>query len=376
MKKKYNWAMVSVLTIIPILGIFGTFIYSCYNGVIWQEPVLMILGWWISGMGITFGYHRLFAHRSFEAHRIVQFIAMLCGSSALQNTILKWSSDHRLHHKKLDTEEDPYSITKGFFHAHIGWVLEDKPTDIAGVKDLERNSIVMFQNKYYWPIGIGLSFVLPLIIGSFYGRPFGGLLWGGFLRVTLVHHFTFFINSLCHFVGKRPFKPNITARDSWWLAYLTFGEGFHNFHHKFQWDYRNGIRWYDFDPGKWVIKFLSFFKLTAKIRKVDDHKILRARFNGLKDNFQLYLSKIPKQMKNTYQDRFKKVQNQANQAYDAWQKFEMNFKILKSKGFEDKFEKNRVYYKRKILRMEYKSILVAISILLRSLKLDILKANT
>ncbi len=367
--------MIFVLTVIPIIGIIGTIIYSYYNGVVWQEPTLMILCWWVSGMGITFGYHRLFAHRSFEAHPIVQFIAMLCGSSALQNTILKWSSDHRMHHKKLDTEEDPYSITKGFFHAHIGWVLEDKPTDIVGVKDLERNPIVMFQNKYYWPIGIGLSFVLPLIIGSFYGRPFGGLLWGGFLRVTLVHHFTFFINSLCHFVGKRPFKPNITARDSWWLAYLTFGEGFHNFHHKFQWDYRNGIRWYDFDPGKWAIKFLSFFKLTTKIRKVDDYKILRARFNGLKDNFQLYLSKTPEQMKNTYQDRFKKVQNQANQAYDAWQKFEMNFKILKSKGFRDKFEKNKVYYKRKILRMEYKSILVATSILLRSLKLDILKAN-
>ena len=317
--------MIFVLTVIPIIGIIGTIIYSYYNGVVWQEPTLMILCWWISGMGITFGYHRLFAHRSFEANPIVQFIAMLCGSSALQNTILKWSSDHRLHHKKLDTEEDPYSITKGFFHAHIGWVLEDKPTDIVGVKDLERNPIVMFQNKYYWPIGIGLSFVLPLIIGSFYGRPFGGLLWGGFLRVTLVHHFTFFINSLCHFVGKRPFKPNITARDSWWLAYLTFGEGFHNFHHKFQWDYRNGIRWYDFDPGKWTIKFLSFFKLTTQIRKVDEHKILKARFNGLKENFQLYFSKFPKHIRDIYEGRFEEVQNQANQVYEAWQGFENNF---------------------------------------------------
>ena len=242
--------MVFVLTIIPVLGIIGTIIYSYYNGIVWQEPTLMISGWWIAGMGITFGYHRLFAHRSFEAHPIVQFVAMLCGSAALQNNILKWSSDHRLHHKKLDTEEDPYSITKGFFHAHIGWVLEKEENKIRGVKDLENNPVVMFQYKYYWLIGIGLSFVLPCIIGALYGRPLGGLLWGGFLRVTLVHHFTFFINSLCHFTGKRPFDPNSTARDSWWVAYFTFGEGFHNFHHKFQWDYRNGIRWYDFDPGK------------------------------------------------------------------------------------------------------------------------------
>jgi stearoyl-CoA desaturase (delta-9 desaturase) len=154
-----------------------------------------------------------------------------------------------------------------------------------------------------------------------------------------------------------------------------FGEGFHNFHHKFQWDYRNGIRWYDFDPGKWAIKLLSFFKLTTKIRKVDEHKILRAHFNGLKSNFQLYFSKIPIQMKNTYQERFKKIQNQANKTYDVWRKFEMNFKILKSKGFGNKFEKNRVYLKRKILRIKYKSILVATSTLLRNLKLDMLKVN-
>jgi len=368
MKKKYNWAMVSVLTIIPILGIFGTFIYSCYNGVIWQEPVLMILGWWISGMGITIGYHRLFAHRSFQAHPVVQFIAMLCGSSALQNTILKWSSDHRLHHKELDTEVDPYSITKGFFHAHIGWIIEDKPPVINGVNDLKKNPVVMFQYKYYWLIAIGLSFVFPLIIGSFYGRPLGGLLWGGFLRVTLVHHFTFFINSLCHFVGKRPFELNTSARDSWWVAYLTFGEGFHNFHHKFQWDYRNGIRWYDFDPGKWTIKFLSFFKLTSGIRKVDEHKILRARFNGLKESFQLHFPKMPKHIRNIYEGRFKEMQNQANQAYKAWEGFEINFKKLKSEGFENKFQKTALLYKRKMLKMEYKSILNTLSILIISMK--------
>ena len=193
--------MVAVLTLIPLIGVIGTSVYAYFNGVIWQEPVLLISGWWIAGMGITFGYHRLFAHRSFKAHPVVQFIAMLAGSAALQNTIIKWCSDHRTHHNNLDTEEDPYSITKGFFHAHIGWVIEDKPVEIKGVHDLEKNPIVMFQHKYYWVIGIGLAFVLPLVIGAFYGRPFGGLLWGGFLRVTLVHHFTFFINSLCHYLG-------------------------------------------------------------------------------------------------------------------------------------------------------------------------------
>lgn len=121
--RKYNWWMVSALTLIPLVGIFGTALYIWKYNIVWQEPVLLLTGWWVAGMGITFGYHRLFAHRSFKAHPVVQFVAILLGSIALQNSVLKWSSDHRRHHRKLDTDEDPYSITKGFWHAHIGWIL-------------------------------------------------------------------------------------------------------------------------------------------------------------------------------------------------------------------------------------------------------------
>ena len=368
MKKKYNWAMVIVLTLIPIIGIIGTLTYSYFNGVVWQEPFLMLSGWWIAGMGITFGYHRLFAHRSFKVHSAVQFIAMLCGSAALQNTILKWSSDHRIHHNKLDTNEDPYSITKGFFHAHIGWVVESRPTEIKGVHDLEKNPIVMFQQKYYWPIAIGLSFILPMGIGALIGRPLGGLLWGGFLRVTLVHHFTFFINSLCHFVGKRPFEPESTARDAWWVAFFTFGEGFHNFHHKFQWDYRNGIRWYDFDPGKWAIKFLSYFGLTTDLRKVEEYQILKARFQGLKESIHLEYSKIPERMEALYNKKILEAQERSKGIYDAWHKLEIEFNLLKVEGFKDKFQKAVLQQKRKMFRLEYASVLNTVSILLIGIK--------
>jgi stearoyl-CoA desaturase (delta-9 desaturase) len=369
--KKYNFFMVFALSLIPLFGIIGTSVYTYYYGIVWQEPVVMILGWFLSGMGITFGYHRLFAHKSFKAHPIIQFIAMLCGSAALQNNVIKWCSDHRLHHRKLDTEDDPYSITQGFFHAHIGWIIENKPENIEGVNDLENNSILKFQYRYYWPIAIGLSFLLPLIIGFYYGRPFGGLLWGGFLRLTLVHHFTFFINSLCHYVGKRPFESNISARDSWWVAYVTFGEGFHNFHHKFQWDYRNGIRWYDFDPGKWIIKLLSFLKLTTDIRKVDDYKILKARFNSMQNKVQEFLPKTPNSIKCIYEKRVKKLHAQAAQAHTAWYKFEIDFNKIRQKGFRDKFQKKSMYYQRKMLKMEYKSILNAFSLLLMSIKNNI-----
>ena len=298
----------------------------------------------------------------------MQFIAMLCGSAALQNTILKWSSDHRIHHNKLDTNEDPYSITKGFFHAHIGWVVESRPTEIKGVHDLEKNPIVMFQQKYYWPIAIGLSFILPMGIGALIGRPLGGLLWGGFLRVTLVHHFTFFINSLCHFVGKRPFEPESTARDAWWVAFFTFGEGFHNFHHKFQWDYRNGIRWYDFDPGKWAIKFLSYFGLTTDLRKVEEYQILKARFQGLKESIHLQYSKIPERMEALYNKKILEAQERSKGIYDAWHELEIEFNLLKLEGFKDKFQKAALKQKRKMFRLEYSSVLNTVSVLLIGIK--------
>ena len=369
--KKYNWFMVFALSVIPLLGILGTSIYTYFYGMVWQEPVLLILGWFFSGMGITFGYHRLFAHRSFKAHSFIQLIAMICGSAALQNNVIKWCSDHRLHHKKLDTKDDPYSIKEGFFHAHIGWILEDKEDPIVGVNDLKKNPILRFQADYYWIIAILFSFVLPCFVGFYYGRPLGGLLWGGFLRLTLVHHFTFFINSLCHYFGERPFASNISARDSWWVAYLTFGEGFHNFHHKFQWDYRNGIRWYDFDPSKWTIKLLSFFNLTKDIRKVADHKILQARFNSFKNKYNIFLSKTPSKMKGAYQNKINIIQKQANDVYQLWIEFEIDFNKFKKIGFKDKIHEKSMYYKRKMLKTEYKTILNTFSLLLLSMKNNI-----
>ena len=207
-----------------------------------------------------------------------------------------------------------------------------------------------------------------MVIGAFYGRPFGGLLWGGFLRITLVHHFTFFINSLCHFAGKRPFEPESTARDAWWVAFFTFGEGFHNFHHKFQWDYRNGIRWYDFDPGKWTIIFLSFFKLTSDIRRVDEYIILKARFQGLKESVQLHYPKVPEKIVSLYKEKVQEAQDHAKQVYDKWHEVEKEFKLLKAEGFKDKFQKAAMNQKRKMLRMEYTSVLNAFSVVLMSIK--------
>lgn len=363
-KTKYNYSMIAVLTMIPLVGIFGTAIYAYNFGIVWQEPVLLLLGCWISGMGITFGYHRLFAHRSFKAHPAVQWVAMIFGSAALQNSILKWCSDHRRHHRKLDTKDDPYSITKGFFHAHIGWVLASTPSQINDVKDLQKNPIVNFQYKYYWVISISMAFILPFLVGLFYGRPIGGLLWGGFLRVAMVHHFTFFINSLCHFIGKRPYELSTTARDSWIVSFFTFGEGYHNFHHKFQWDYRNGVRWFDFDPGKWAIKFLSYFKLTNDIRMVKDYQILQAKLNGLKEKLSGYYPKLPEQIKQNYSENVQIFQQKAQKIFDSWRMLEKEFILLKQSKIKDKFQLSILKQKRKLYRSEYFAILNGLALML------------
>ena len=209
--------MVFFLTLLPIIGIIGTSFYIYFNGMVWQEPVLLIIFWFISGMGITMGYHRLFSHKSYQTNVFIEWILMIFGSLALENTILKWSSDHRKHHNKAETEDDPYSITKGFWYAHIGWVIEntsEEKNKVVGVKDLEKKSAVRFQKKYYFLIAIIGGFVVPFMIGLSFDRPFGALLWGSFLRITLVHHATFFINSLCHYVGRRTYDSESTARDS------------------------------------------------------------------------------------------------------------------------------------------------------------------
>ena len=324
---KYDLPITISLILLPIMSLVGVPLYVYYYGIVWQEIVLLFVGWFFAGTGITIGYHRLFAHRAFKTYPIVEWYFMICGSMALQNTIVKWCSDHRRHHKKLDTDEDPYSITKGFFHAHIGWILKKGDYNIDNVSDLEEKSAVKFQSKFYWTMAVMLSFILPLMIGLLYGRPLGGLLWGGILRVTLVHHFTFFINSLCHFLGSKNYDINTTAKDSWIMALLTFGEGYHNYHHKFQWDYRNGIKWYNFDPSKWIIKLLSYFKITHSLRKAPDHSILRAKVNTLYD--KIISSSNLLKIDNAYTDKIKLIMENAKENLNLWKKLEAKYDLLK-----------------------------------------------
>ena len=326
--KKYNLPMVLSLSLLPLVSVVGLPLYIYYNGIVWQEPIMFLLLWFLAVTGITIGYHRLFAHKSFRTYPFIEWIAMLCGSMALQNSITKWCSDHRRHHRKLDTVEDPYSITEGFFHAHIGWILKNSDYIIENVSDLQKKSAVRFQDNHYWKISLFLSFALPVLIGFIYGRPLGGLLWGGILRVTMVHHFTFFINSFCHYMGKKNYDLSTSAKDSWFMALLTFGEGYHNYHHKFEWDYRNGIKWYNFDPSKWIIKFLSIFKLTHSLRKASDYNIFKAKIETLYEKIESMSLDIGAQ---EYKAKISKIMDRAVSNLSILKNLESRYRMLEKK---------------------------------------------
>ena len=189
-------------------------------------------------------------------------------------------SDHRSHHRHVDGDADPYNINRGFLWAHIGWIFFDDLSDTrapSNVRDLERSRLVRLQARLYVPLAVIVGLGLPFAIGLAFDRPWGGMLWGGLVRTVFVHHCTFLINSAAHFFGERPYSTEISARDNGWLALLSYGEGYHNFHHAFPGDYRNGIAWYHWDPTKWTIRSLSLARLAWGLRRTPATAIAQRR---------------------------------------------------------------------------------------------------
>ncbi len=243
----------------------------------------LFFGFFIAtGLSITLGYHRLFAHVAFQASWPVRLATLVFGAAAFENCALAWVSDHRRHHKHVDHDDDPYDISKGFWHAHIGWILFklDPAPPWDNVADLRKDRLVMLQQRFYVPVAVLVGFVLPAALGWWHNGwigALGGFLIGGVARVTAVQHMTFFINSLCHTIGSQPYSNKCSARDSWLMAIFTFGEGYHNYHHEFQHDYRNGVKWWQWDPTKWTIWTLEKAGLVRGLRRVSGDKILLAQ---------------------------------------------------------------------------------------------------
>lgn len=273
-----NWPSAIFLTITPPLAVILTTVHVMREGFVWPVWLLAAVFYSMSASSITGGYHRCFAHKAYEARTWLKWYWALFGAMAFQNSIFVWARDHRVHHRFVDTDQDPYSINKGFFYAHFGWMLIFEETTVNTTpygRDFERDPVVMFQHKYYIPIASFMSFVLPMLIGWACGSWLGGLAVAGLLRMVALHHTTFLINSACHYFGKQPYTDTNTARDSILMAFFTFGEGYHNFHHIFANDYRNGVRWYHWDPTKWMIQFFRLVGGAHSLRTTPWSEIMR-----------------------------------------------------------------------------------------------------
>ncbi len=273
-KKNFNWGPGLFLIIYQTVLLITLPFYFYYappgGGMIIASVILLYL----TGLSITGGYHRLYSHRSFRMHPIMEGIFLFFASMAGQGSALRWAFEHRLHHAHVDTDLDPYSIKKGFWYAHFSWMLEKpKPIDPKVVPDLMKNPLIQFQHRYI-EIGMLLTNVMTFfVVGWLLNDYMGAFFLACWTRLFILHHCTWFINSLAHTWGDKPFCQEQTAVNNYVVALLTFGEGYHNYHHTFANDYRNGIRWYHFDPTKWLIWTLDRFKLASALRRMDSYTI-------------------------------------------------------------------------------------------------------
>ncbi len=303
---RVNWITSSFLIGTALIALIGLPVYLFHYGIDWFQFAMFFFYLVATMMSITVGYHRLFSHLSFKAKTPVRLFTLVFGACAFENSCLDWASDHRRHHKHVDHEGDPYDISKGFMWAHIGWLMfklnPEPPMD--NVNDLRKDKLVMWQHEYVHWIGLVVGLIVPSVIGFFWNHfqgenplvgALGGFLIAGVARIVVAQHCTFFINSLCHTVGRQPYSSSHSARDSAIMAVLTFGEGYHNYHHEFQHDYRNGVKPWQWDPSKWTIWTLSKLGLVEGLRRVPDGKILLAEMREAKLRAEKHLAELKSQ---------------------------------------------------------------------------------
>ena len=277
--KNIHWPIASFIIGVHIAAAVGTYFYATLHGFSLSSVIIGSIFLFVTCFGISGGYHRLFAHATYEAHPVLKIFYLLFGAASFESSALKWASDHRRHHAYIDEDEDPYNIKRGFWWAHIGWILTKDPASqgISKVGDLERDPWIKFQHEHYGLVSLVTGLLLPWGIGALCGDAWGGLIVGGFLRIVFFYHSTFSINSVAHLWGSQPYSDDDSSRDSWVTAFLTMGEGFHNFHHTFAADYRNGANPWEYDPTKWILNVFTVVGLAKNLIRTPEPVILKAK---------------------------------------------------------------------------------------------------
>jgi len=275
---------------------------------------------------VTAGYHRLYSHRAYKISKVAEWMMFPFGLLATQGSVLQWAYDHRNHHHYVDTDKDPYNIKEGFWHAHMGWLFYNlEKIDNRVVSDLVKNKLVMFQHRYYGFLITAVNALTILALGFAFGDFFGAFVFGFLLRIFLAHHVTWSINSFVHLWGKQPYSKNNTAVDNWLFALITFGEGYHNYHHTFATDYRNGVKWWQFDPTKWLIWGLSKAGFAWDLHRIGKYavtrKIIREDARHRMQLLQKSMSDKREHFHNQVQILSERLHNKINQIQEARVKY-------------------------------------------------------
>jgi stearoyl-CoA desaturase (delta-9 desaturase) len=273
-----------LVTIVPFLSL-GLVAWELWASLLgWSDLIVFAVMYMGTGFGVTVGFHRLFTHRAFKTTRAIRGALAALGSAAIEGPVISWVADHRKHHAFSDREGDPHSphvdhgggwrgALKGLFHAHMGWLFihthRGRKTRYA--PDLVNDPVVSFVDRtfVFWAIGgLGAAFGLGVAIGGSVGAGLSGLLWGGLVRILVLHHVTYSINSLCHYFGRKRFDTGDESRNLAWLAPLSMGEAWHNNHHAFPTSAAHGLRWWEFDPSALVIRLLERLGLAWDVVRV------------------------------------------------------------------------------------------------------------
>ncbi|KAK2461446.1 hypothetical protein APHAL10511_005909 [Amanita phalloides] len=275
-QEKIWWNSTLFLLSTHIAALLGLY-YRPLNTIPKATLALAAIRWQIAQFGITIGYHRMYSHRAFRAGLGVRIMLAIMGTSALQGSIKWWSLRHRLHHRFTDDPvNDPYAATRGLLFSHIGWMFIKRKYERLNQmdqQDLASDPVVQFQHTYYVPLAVLTGVVLPALVGVCWNDAVGSFIYAGLVTTVINWHCTFLVNSLAHWNGLQPYSDENTSRGNLIIALLTSGEGNHNFHHTFPFDYRSEPSWLAWDPSKWVINLLWYLGLVTGLRKAPDTEI-------------------------------------------------------------------------------------------------------
>jgi stearoyl-CoA desaturase (delta-9 desaturase) len=263
-KLSFDWPTfiyIASIHLVALLAFFPQFFSWSAVG------VALIMHWVTGGLGVTLGFHRLLTHRSLEVPKWLEYFLVFCGVLSAQGSVIDWVGLHRIHHKHSDNDPDPHDSNQGFLWSHIGWMLHDIPADPEIPKytqDINSDRVYQFFSNYFILIQVAFGLFLYALGGWSF------VIWGVFVRLAVVFHCTWFVNSATHKFGYRTFESNDQSRNCWWVALLTYGEGWHNNHHAYQYSARHGLQWWELDITWMTIRFLEILGLAKNVKRIKE----------------------------------------------------------------------------------------------------------